>query len=71
MAHHTPMADLASVSISELCQRFADRWTIVYEPAPAVWSAEQRSADGHQLRFICDKTPAGLAGKLAVAEARQ
>jgi hypothetical protein len=56
-------------SITELQQWFGERWTITYGADLAVWSAERRSASG--LRLICDRDPAGLAAKLAVAEAGQ
>ena len=58
-------------SIAELHQRFGERWTITCGPDLAVWSAERRSPDGLSLRLICDRDPAALATKLAVAEAGQ
>jgi hypothetical protein len=71
MAQHDPTAGPPSATITDLYQRFADRWTIAYESALAIWSAEQRSADGRGLRLICDPNPAALAGKLTAAEASQ
>ena len=56
-------------SITSLHQRFGERWTISYGPDLAVWSAERRDTSG--LRLICDRHPAALAAKLAVAEAGQ
>ena len=56
-------------AITGLMQEYGERWTITFGADLAVWSAERRTADG--LRYICDKSPAGLAGKLAVAEAGQ
>jgi hypothetical protein len=56
-------------SITELHQRFGERWTIAYGPDLNVWSAERRDTSG--LRLICDRDPAALAAKLAVAEAWQ
>lgn len=64
----TPVCATADpAAISSLRQRFGGRWTIVFEPVPAVWSAEIRSPSG--LRYICDPDPARLAAKLAAAEA--
>jgi hypothetical protein len=53
---------------SALHQQFGERWQIAYEPDRLVWSAEQRSADGHSLRYICEHSPASLAAKLLAAE---
>jgi hypothetical protein len=55
--------------ITSLHQRFGERWAITYGTDLSVWSAERRSASG--LRLICDRDPAALAVKLAVAEAGQ
>jgi hypothetical protein len=55
--------------IASLHQQHGDRWDIAYDTALAVWTAEQRSAS--RLRLICDRDPAALAAKLAVAEAGQ
>jgi hypothetical protein len=57
--------------ITGLHQRFGERWAISYGPDLSVWSAERRSPDGLGLRLICDRDPAALAAKLAVAEAGQ
>jgi hypothetical protein len=65
----TASAALESASISGLHQRFGERWTISYGPDLNVWSAERRCASG--LPFMCDRDPAALAAKLAVAEAGQ
>jgi hypothetical protein len=67
MRRHKP-AGCRSVSITELLQRFGDRWRIAYLPALNVWSAEQRSADGRHIRFLCQHSTAALADKLAIAE---
>ena len=69
MATNRPTTEPAPASIAELFQRFADRWKIIYETALSVWSAERRSADGREIRFICDPDPAALAAKLQTAEA--
>jgi hypothetical protein len=73
MTHHTattgsqaPAPDTDSIAV--LRQQFGKRWTIAYEPDRSVWSAEQRSADGHSLRYICQHSPASLAAKLLAAE---
>ena len=71
MAQHNPTTGPAPATVSELFQRFGERWTIAYEAAPAVWSAERRSPDGRRRRFICDQNPADLAAKLTAAEAGQ
>lgn len=70
MAPRTTSADLASDGITDL-SKFRERWSIEYETARSVWSAEQRSADGHTFRYIVERTPASLAAKLANAEAEQ
>ena len=68
MTHHKPAGCRSTASITELLQRFGDRWRIAYQPALNVWSAEQRSADGCHIRFLCEHSTAALASKLAVAE---
>jgi long-subunit fatty acid transport protein len=62
---HAPAPDTAS--IADLSQ-FDERWTIEYETERSVWSAEQRSADGHSFRYIVERSPASLAAKLLTAE---
>jgi hypothetical protein len=71
MTNNDPTVGPAPATITDLYQRFADRWKIIYESALAVWSAERRSPDGRQIRFICDPDPAELAVKLQTAEAGQ
>lgn len=70
MASHSPATGLAPAGGSDLRRLFADRWKISYDSSLAVWSAEQRSADGRQIRVICDFSADGLASKLTRAEAR-
>jgi len=73
MAHHdpTPARVRATVTGRELQQQYGDRWSIAFEPALRVWSAERRSPDGRHRRFLAEHTPAVLADKLAVAERAQ
>jgi hypothetical protein len=70
MAHHDPTTapGPGAVTGRELWQEYGDRWDIAFQPDLRVWSAERRSADGRERRFISERTPAVLAGKLAAAE---
>jgi len=70
MAHHDPTAAIAPASATsrELQQEYGGRWDIAFQQDLRIWSAERRSPDGRQRRFIGEHTPAGLAGKLAAAE---
>jgi hypothetical protein len=62
-------AQSAPVGIAGLILGFGERWTIAYDIALSVWSAERRSPDGRSRWFICEREPAGLAARLAAAEA--
>jgi len=68
MACHHPTAPPASTTSRQLQQAYGDRWDIAFQPDLRIWSAERRSPDGRQRRFIAEHTPAGLAAKLAAAE---
>ena len=57
--------------VAGLIMEFGDRWRIAYDIALSVWSAERRSPDGRSRWFICEREHAGLAVRLAAAEARQ
>jgi|ERR1022692_201538 hypothetical protein len=64
-----PSASTAAPAITSLMQEYGARWAISCGADLAVWSAERRDTSG--LRSICDRDPAALAAKLAVAEAGQ
>jgi hypothetical protein len=70
MTNHDPTVGHApAITCDELWQQYGDRWTITFEQDRRTWSAEQRSPDGRQRRYISERTPAELAGRLAAAEA--
>ena len=70
MAHHDPttVPDPASITGDELRHEYGDRWVISFDPDMRAWSAEQRSPDGRQRRYITQHSPAELADRLAAAE---
>jgi hypothetical protein len=57
--------------IAGLIMEFGERWSIAYDIALSVWSAERRSPDGRTRWFIAHRKPADLAARLADAEAGQ
>jgi hypothetical protein len=70
MTQHDPTTGHPpAITCDELCREYGDRWHITFEPDRRTWSAEQRSPDGHQRRYITEHTPAELACRLAAAEA--
>ena len=71
MACHDPTPAPDSTISGQLQQAYGDRWDIAFQPDLRVWSAERRSPDGRQRRFMAEHTPAVLADKLAVAETAQ
>jgi hypothetical protein len=58
----------AHVTSGELQRRFGARWTITGDSTRGLWSAEHRSADGRQRRYIVARSPGELALKLDTAE---
>jgi hypothetical protein len=43
-------------------------WTVVYDSVLDFWSAEHRSADGRQRRYICARSGDELAAKVEAAK---
>jgi len=64
----TPDPVPATITGTDLQERFGDRWTIRRELAISIFSAERRSPDGHHIRYLCARSAADLVGKLEAAE---
>jgi hypothetical protein len=71
MTQHDPTTGHAAATITcdELHRQYGSRWNITFEQDRRTWSAEQRSPDGRQRRYITEHSPAELARRLATAEA--
>jgi hypothetical protein len=60
--------DPATETITAVDQYRGVRWTVVYHSALDFWSAEHRSADGRQRRYICARSGDELNDKVSSAE---
>lgn len=70
MTNHDPTTGQApAITCDELHKQYGSRWDIAFEQDRRIWSAEQRSPDGRQRRYITEHTPAELASRLGAAEA--
>ena len=57
-----------NATITAVDQRRGVTWTIVYHALLDYWSAEHRSADGRQRRYICARSGDELNDKVSAAE---
>jgi hypothetical protein len=60
--------DPATETITAIDQCRGVAWTVVYHPVLDYWSAENRSADGRQRRYICARSGDELNDKVSAAE---
>jgi hypothetical protein len=60
--------DPATETITAIDQCSSVAWTVVYHSSLDFWSAEHRSADGRQRRYICARSGDDLNDKVSVAE---
>jgi hypothetical protein len=60
--------DPSTATITAIDQCRGRLWTVVYDSVLGFWSAEHRSADGRQRRYICARSGDELAAKVEAAE---